>query len=382
MNISPIDNFELLFPDNSGFDKTDILFYSGKNDLCSLYLSAEDRRNRLFVTDTNIAPLCTDFISHFTDENADNIKAPSIFKKGNDTLCILGAGEKYKTIENVLEIVRAALNSNFNRNCLFVAIGGGVLSDMTGFAASMFKRGVDVEFVPTTLLSDVDASIGGKTGCDFDSYKNMIGAFYPAKKIHIWSSFIQSLPQNEFISGLGEVVKTAFLFSPELTEILKTQKEKVMSRNEEVLKKIITICAKAKAKTVHEDFKEKGIRAYLNYGHTFGHALETVAGLGKISHGEAVAWGIGRALGLSLDKNLCSAEFANECKSILFDYGFCTDPLPQIIKDIPNATLALVSAMHKDKKNSGSCVKVILQKTGQSTFITEVQDNEILEVLK
>lgn len=382
MNISPIDNFELLFPDNSGFDKTDILFYSGKNDLCSLYLSAENKRNRLFVTDTNIASLCTDFISHFTDENADNIKAPSIFKKGNDTLCILGAGEKYKTIENVLEIVRAALNSNFNRNCLFVAIGGGVLSDMTGFAASMFKRGVDVEFVPTTLLSDVDASIGGKTGCDFDSYKNMIGAFYPAKKIHIWSSFIQSLPQNEFISGLGEVVKTAFLFSPELTEILKTQKEKVMSRNEEVLQKIITICAKAKAKTVHEDFKEKGIRAYLNYGHTFGHALETVAGLGKISHGEAVAWGIERALELSLDKNLCSAEFANECKSILFDYGFCTDPLPQIIKDIPNATLALVSAMHKDKKNSGSCVKVILQKTGQSTFITEVQDNEILEVLK
>ncbi|WP_296028259.1 3-dehydroquinate synthase family protein [uncultured Treponema sp.] len=382
MEISPIDNFELLFPENSGFDKTDILFYSGKNDLCSLYLSAENKSNRLFVTDTNIAPLCTDFISHFTDENADNIKAPSVFKKGNDTLCILGAGEKYKTIENVLEIVRAALNSNFNRNCLFVAIGGGVLSDMTGFAASMFKRGVDVEFVPTTLLSDVDASIGGKTGCDFDSYKNMIGAFYPAKKIHIWSSFIQSLPQNEFISGLGEVVKTAFLFSPELTEILKTQKEKVMSRNEEVLQKIIAICAKAKAKTVHEDFKEKGIRAYLNYGHTFGHALETVAGLGKISHGEAVAWGIGRALDLSLNKKLCTAEFAKECKSILFEYGFCTEPIPQITKDIPNATLALVSAMHKDKKNSGSCVKVILQKAAQSTLITEVQDNEILEVLK
>ncbi|MEE0353611.1 MAG: 3-dehydroquinate synthase, partial [Treponema sp.] len=190
MDISPIDSFELLFPENSGFDKTDILFYSGKSDLCRLYLSAENKRNRLFVTDTNIAPLCADFISHFTDENANNIKAPSVFKKENDILCIIGAGEKFKTIENVLEIVRAALNSNFNRNCLFVAIGGGVLSDMTGFAASMFKRGVDVEFVPTTLLSDVDASIGGKTGCDFDSYKNMIGAFYPAKKIHIWSSFI------------------------------------------------------------------------------------------------------------------------------------------------------------------------------------------------
>ena len=93
MDISPIDSFELLFPENSGFDKTDILFYSGKNDLCSLYLSAENKRNRLFVTDTNIAPLCADFISHFTDENANNIKAPSVFKKENDILCIIGAGE-------------------------------------------------------------------------------------------------------------------------------------------------------------------------------------------------------------------------------------------------------------------------------------------------
>ena len=382
MEISQIDSFKLLFPENSGFDKTDILFYNGKKDLYNLYFSAENKRNRLFVTDTNIAPLCADFISYFTDENAKNIKASSIFKKGNDTLCILGAGEKYKTIENVLEIVKAALNSNFNRNCLFVAVGGGVLSDMTGFAASMFKRGVDVEFVPTTLLSDVDASIGGKTGCDFESYKNMIGAFYPAKKIHVWSSFIQSLPQNEFLSGLGEVVKTAFLFSPELIEILKTQKTQIMNRNEEVLQKIIAICAKAKAKTVHEDFKEKGIRAYLNYGHTFGHALETVAGLGKISHGEAVAWGIGRALTLSLNKKLCTAEFEKECKSILFNYGFCTEPIPQIVRNIPDVTLALISAMHKDKKNSGSCVKVILQKAWQSTLITEVQDKEILEVLK
>ncbi len=382
MNISPIDQFELFFPENSGFDKTDILFYDGKSSLSSLYFPVENGRNRLFVTDTNIAPLCADFISYFTDKTAENIKAPAVLKKGSDTLCILGAGEKYKTIENVLEIARAALSSNFNRNCLFVAIGGGVLSDMTGFAASMFKRGVDVEFVPTTLLSDVDASIGGKTGCDFDSYKNMIGAFYPAKKIHIWTSFLQSLPQNEFISGLGEVVKTAFLFSPELTEILKTQKPEVMNRNEKVLQKIISICAKAKAKTVHEDFKEKGIRAYLNYGHTFGHALETVAGLGKISHGEAVAWGIGRALALSLNKKLCTSAFAEECISILLSYGFCTEPLPQIVKDIPDASLALVSAMHKDKKNSGNRIKVILQKAEQSTFVTEVQDEEILEVLK
>ncbi|MGN0730174.1 3-dehydroquinate synthase [Treponema sp.] len=382
MNISPLKKHDLFFPENSGFQKTEILFYTGKQNLLTLFSSNEYSRNKLFVTDTNVAPLCKDFISHFTEEPAEKINAPACYKKNGDALCILPAGEKFKTIETVLKIADTALEASFNRNCLFVAIGGGVITDMTGFAASIFKRGVDVEFVPTTLLADVDASIGGKTGCDFGSYKNMIGSFYPAKKIHIWDSFIQSLPQTEFISGLGEAVKTAFLFSPELTEIFRKQKNEILQRNEKVLQKIIEICGKEKSKTVHEDFKEKGIRAYLNYGHTFGHALETTAGLGVISHGEAVAWGMGRALELSKNKKLCTQEFADECKAILSSYGYCTDKIPQAVKSTPETIQSLICAMHKDKKNSGTKVKVTLQSGWQTTLTTEVEDKEILEVLQ
>ncbi len=384
MSISIIDSFELKFPSDSGFEKSDLIFYNGQNDISSLFLKSDDKQNKLFVTDTNIAPLCKDFIEYWTNDSIESIKQkiPAVYKKNGNTLCILGAGEKFKTIENVLEIAKAALDSNFNRNCLFVGIGGGVICDMTGFAASIFKRGVDVQFVSTTLLSDVDAAIGGKTGCDFDNYKNMIGAFYPAKKIHFWSSFIQSLPDNEFISGMGEVIKTAFLFSPELVKLLKNNKAEILGRDEKILNQVIQCCAKAKVQTVQVDFKEKGIRAYLNYGHTFGHALESVAGLGKLTHGEGVAWGISRALQLSLNKNLCSKEFAQNCLDILCDYGYDTKAIPSVLKDVPNATASLLEAMHKDKKNSSSCVKVILQSKEQETKIVEVQDDEILEVLK
>ena len=171
----PDSSFDLVFPENSGCDNTQINFYCGPCNLDEIYFALDDSPypSRLFVTDETIAKLdcMKDFVSKFKDS-----------RRGNDTLLVLGAGEKYKTIESVLKIVSTALDANYNRNCLFVAIGGGVICDMTGFAASMFKRGVDAEFVPTTLLADVDASIGGKTGCDFSSYKNMIGAFYPAKK--------------------------------------------------------------------------------------------------------------------------------------------------------------------------------------------------------
>lgn len=383
MSISTSRTLELKFPSGSGFDSSHILFYSGAPDLGALFSCKEGTRSRLFVTDETVAALepCRAFFRRFTGgEAAQNF--PAAYRNGTDTLCILGAGESYKSMESVLAIAKAALDSNFNRNCLFVSVGGGVLCDMTGFAASLFKRGVDVEFVPTTLLADVDAAIGGKTGCDFESYKNMIGAFYPAKKIHIWSSFVLSLPETEFISGLGEVIKTALLFSAELTDILQKNRDGILKRNPEILEKMIFICAQAKAHTVHEDFREHGIRAFLNYGHTFGHALESAAGLGTVTHGEAVVWGIARALDLSCRLHLCSSEFAAECKQLMALYGYDIQPVPQALKGTEGAQQKLLEAMHKDKKNSGSLIKVILQSGAQKTEIREVSDSEIAGVLE
>lgn len=384
MDLRESDTFILQYPQNSGFDKTEIHFYSGKVDLNSIYFSnTESEIKRLFITDTNISALesMKGFMSRFIPEkNIKDIKINDIYKKDNDFLLILGPGEAFKTIQNVLKIVSTALDADFNRNSLFISIGGGVLCDMTGFAASMFKRGIEVEFVPTTLLADVDAAIGGKTGCDFESYKNMIGAFYPARTLHVFSSFIQTLPEKEYLSGLAEAIKTALLFSPEMTELFKTKQKDVLSRNPDVICTLITECAKAKASTVFRDFKEKGERAFLNLGHTFGHALESTAGLGSLTHGEGVAWGMARAAELAFNLGLCSENYKKECMSLISSYGYDTKSIPSCLDG--HKQEQLIKAMHKDKKNSSSSVKVILQKEFQNTLITEVSDNDILNVLK
>ena len=377
------DKFTLEFPKDSGFDRTDIIFYGGAPDIYGVYFSEETKKNRLFVTDTTIAALeCNrPLIEHFTNNRLPEFVEDSlpngislVFRNGGDTLCILGPGEKYKTIESVLEIVKAALDSSFNRNCLFVAIGGGVICDMTGFAASIFKRGVECEFVSTTLLADVDAAVGGKTGCDFDSYKNMIGAFWPSNTLHVFSSFVKSLPEKEYLSGLAEAIKTAFLFDAEMLDLFRNEKDKVLSRNDEILERLIAGCSKAKAKIVHEDPKEKGNRAFLNLGHTFGHALESVSGLGEITHGEGVAWGMARAFEYGARNGYCSREYADEGKGILASYGYNTGLAKVKAEEI-------LEAMKKDKKNMSSAIKLIVQDGPQSTKIIEADDNKILEVL-
>ncbi len=374
------ESFDLNYPSDSGFKKTKINFYSGRPDLSSFYFSDKDSKNcttqRLFVTDTNVAKL--DFMQDFINHSEFNKKS----ENQKNILLVLPAGESYKNIESVLAIVKTALEHNFNRNCLFIGIGGGVITDMTAFAASIFKRGVDVEFVPTTLLADVDAAIGGKTGCDFENFKNMIGSFYPAKELNVWPYFIQTLPQLEFISGLAEAIKTAFLFSEDMTSLILKNKQKILERNPEILEKIILECAKAKAKVVEEDFREKANRALLNLGHTFGHALEAVAGLGKITHGEAVAWGITRSLELSKNLGQASKAYTDECKSILEGFGYDTGAIPKVLLTTENAGQKLLSAMKKDKKNNSSAVRVILLTGKQSHLITEVSDEEILNVLK
>ena len=259
----------------------------------------------------------------------------------------------------------------------------------------LFRSGVSVEFVPTTLLSMVDASVGGKTGCDFEGYKNMVGSFYPARNIYIFPSFVKSLPENEYRSGLAEAIKTALLFSKEMCSIFANEKEKVASRDDETLFKIIDGCVRAKSSVVHKDFREKSKRALLNYGHTFGHALESVAGLGKVTHGEAVAWGIGRALDLGVALGLTNKSYAENAKQMLSSYGYDMESLQKAVapadeKDGESLTDArlnkaneILSSMHKDKKNSGSkMIRVIMQKSICRNIIQEVSENDILSVLK
>ena len=360
---------------HNGTENSEIYFIEGTPDLVSLFFGepneANDGRRRFFVTDATVASLdcMKPFMASFSDEVHDK-----------DALCVLGSGEKYKTIESVLRIVSAAVEAGFTRKDVFVGIGGGVISDITAFAASIFKRGAKVQFVPTTLLSMVDASIGGKTGCDYGNVKNIIGTFYPAEKLFFFPEFIKSLPENQYNSGLAEAFKTALLFDSEMYEIFKRKAGPINSRETATMVDIIKRCAGAKAKIVQEDFTEQGVRAYLNLGHTFGHALESVAGLGSITHGAAVAWGIGRAAELAYKLDLCPCKYKDDILDILDFYGWDNKPEPECIQGGAIGE-RLISVMHKDKKNLSDKIRVIMQKEMCDTFIQEVDDKTILSVL-
>ncbi|WP_443738501.1 3-dehydroquinate synthase [Treponema sp.] len=378
-------------PVHPGTDRTFIRFYGGEPDLNSIFYSSEEENSpqRIFVTDTNVASLkqMQSFINFFRGENYSQPKIENGFigTRGKDVLLILGSGEPFKTIESVLAICKAAIDSNAKRSAVFTGIGGGVITDMTAFAASIFKRGATCELVPTTLLSMVDAAIGGKTGCDFDSYKNMIGSFFPAQKIHIIPSFIQSLPENEYRSGMAEVVKTALLYSKKLFEKLASKPEILKNRKDPLVEEMIKICVNAKAAVVEQDLTEKNIRMQLNLGHTFGHALETRAGLGKVSHGDAVAWGMARAAELSKKIGLCTENYVQTVKSALCSFGWETQPLHSALDgkfaSEKEAALALFEAMKKDKKNASNKVRFVLQEDVGETVITEVDEKDVLSVL-
>ena len=378
-------------PVHPGTDRTFIRFYGGEPDLNSIFYSSEEENSpqRIFVTDTNVASLkqMQPFVNFFRGENYSQPKIENGFigTRGKDVLLILGSGEPFKTIESVLAICKAAIDSNAKRSAVFTGIGGGVITDMTAFAASIFKRGATCELVPTTLLSMVDAAIGGKTGCDFDSYKNMIGSFFPAQKIHIIPSFIQSLPENEYRSGMAEVVKTALLYSKELFEKLASKPEILQNRKDPLVEEMIKICVNAKAAVVEQDLTEKNIRMQLNLGHTFGHALETRAGLGKVSHGDAVAWGMARAAELSKKIGLCTENYVQTVKSALSSFGWETQPMHSALNgkfaSEKEAALSLFEAMKKDKKNASNKVRFVLQEDVGETVITEADEKDVLSVL-
>lgn len=376
--------------------KSEIHFIQDKIDLKKLFFSSGTAANdntsgncakaqkcrRLFTIDTNVAalPALKNFVALFGAQKS----LPGVYDglgaaKGN-ALVIVMAGEKRKTIKTVLQIVGAALDRAFTRKDVFCAIGGGVLTDMTAFAASLYKRGAVCEFVPTTLLAMVDAAMGGKAGCDFDDYKNMIGAFYPARALYVYPDFVQSLNEREYRSGFAEAFKTALLYDKKMFSEISKKRELVKKRDKAFVFKMIQACAASKARVVQKDMTEKNIRMQLNLGHTFGHALETCAGLGKVAHGDAVAWGIGRALCLSQKLGLCSKEYKEKVFELLEYFGWESSARPKCFCSKDGAK-KILCAMKRDKKNSSSKIRVILQSGLCETVITEVSDKDILKCL-
>jgi len=258
-------------------------------------------------------------------------------------------GEEYKNQDSINTILESLFNHKFNRKSMLIAFGGGVIGDMTGYAASIYQRGISFVQVPTTLLSQVDASVGGKTGMSNSYGKNLIGAFHQPKAVLIDPHFLTTLPAREFGAGVAEIVKMAVTFNREFFEFLENED----LRNPNILQEAIKQAVQTKANVVAKDEKEHGIRAALNYGHTFGHVIENETKYRKYLHGEAVAIGMVMANDTAVKMGLMKDDEALRIKKLLEKYNL---PITYNIVD----TDSFYETFFLDKKSSDSAITFII----------------------
>ncbi len=263
------------------------------------------------------SPLCAEASLTVFDETTR-----SLFGAGVANAVSIPPGEKEKGWQSVHAVLEEAARKGVGRDGVIAGVGGGVVCDVTAFAASIYMRGCGLVLAPTTLLAMVDASLGGKTGIDFLGYKNLVGSFYPASRIIISLSAVRSLPPREYLSGLAEVIKTAVIGDGELFSMLESRRESILAREPSVVREMIRRSLTVKGRVVEQDPREKGIRALMNLGHTFGHALESATGFSAWTHGEAVAWGMGRALAAGINAGITDTAFAERLRALLVSYGY------------------------------------------------------------
>lgn len=286
--------------------------------------------------------------------------------------CILPDGEKYKNIEHLNLIFDALLEAGFNRDCTVLALGGGVIGDMAGFASACFQRGVYFIQVPTTLLSQVDSSVGGKTGINHSLGKNMIGAFQQPQVVLADMLQLSTLPDRELSAGLAEVIKYALLGDEEFLVWLEANMKGLIARDEQLLAEAVYRSCAHKARIVANDEKEQGERALLNLGHTFGHAIESYLGYGEWLHGEAVATGMVMAADLSHRMGWISLEDLERTKKII-----SRAQLPIVCPKIPLDDFLAYMA-HDKKVLNGQLRLVLLQQLGKAV-ITRDFDIELMQ---
>ena len=280
------------------------------------------------ISKKNIAPLLQ---NHNKTLLISDDGVPSKIVRDVATVCksstkvfkiILKHGEQAKSVQNFQKILNFLADNNFDRTDLIVAVGGGVVGDISGFVASSYLRGIQFIQIPTTLLAQVDSSVGGKTAINIAAGKNLIGAFYNPKGVIIDTTVLNSLPNREFKAGLAEVIKYAFIQNKSLFALLKKFTQKILLKDKKIIEEIIFLSLQTKAMIVTKDEKENGIRAILNFGHTFGHAIEAHGKYKKILHGEAVAKGMKVASKISYLENLISEKEHKEIIALLQNFEF------------------------------------------------------------
>ena len=339
-----------------------IVFRPSFDDLFSVYQTEVNHEydNICIVTDSNVAKL---YLSEVI----------SIFKKTNSKISSFSfeAGEASKNLDTVQMLYEHLIIKRFTRNSLLVALGGGVVGDLTGFAAATFLRGIDFIQIPTTLLSQVDSSVGGKTGVDFNRFKNMVGAFYMPRLVYMNLGTLSSLDENNFACGMGEVIKSALIADSQFYNWLKDNISNVKSREYEALKYTVYNCCDIKGHVVELDPKERGIRAYLNFGHTLGHAIEKLSNF-DLGHGQCVAIGMVSAMYLSNKLGFISDNDIEDLIDLLTSYNLPTSISGMDANDI-------LEASKSDKKMNGSKIKfIILKALGEAASYMDFTDEDLI----
>jgi 3-dehydroquinate synthase len=346
-----------------------------------LVLQSQQRNYPIFIgqgliqQQHNIQSFCTgdkvlivsnpQIASHY----AESVKA--LFSDKTHHIYLIAEGENEKNLANYSAILDYLIKHQFRRNDCLIALGGGVIGDLGGFVAASYQRGMNLIQLPTSLLAQVDSSVGGKTAVNHPQGKNLIGAFYQPHAVLIDLNTLATLPQREYISGLAEIVKYAILGEAKILELLQTNTDKIIQRDPLILEQLIYLSCAKKADVVAQDETEKGARALLNLGHSFGHAIEKISQYAQYLHGEAVAIGLHMAINLSQLKGMLSEINAEQYHQLLSNLG-----LPQKTNCCKKPA-EILDAMLLDKKNLNHKYRLILP-TDSTCVIVEEPNNVLL----
>ena len=322
-------------------------------------------RSALVITNSTVAPLYLEPVQKALD--TANIR--------HDEL-ILEDGEKHKILASVETVIDLLLSNRHDRHTTVIALGGGVVGDIAGFAASIYQRGVNFIQIPTTLLSQVDSSVGGKTGVNHPLGKNMIGAFFQPRCVIADIDTLNTLPARELSAGLAEVIKYGLICDADFFKWLEDNIAGLSNLDQDLLAQAVLVSCQNKARVVEQDERESGLRAILNLGHTFGHAIETVMGYGKWLHGEAVAAGMVMAIDLSIREGRIDEDVRRRGVALLQQAGLPVIPP----KDI--SVEQYLEAMSIDKKAVDGQIKlVLLNAIGEAFVSADYNQDKLLQTL-
>lgn len=350
---------------NEGTFSYDILIGDSFDQLGEELSSFNISNRRIcIVTESNVAQYYLDTVKKCVEGLAREVHS-----------YIFEAGEENKNLQTVNGLYQYLITNEFDRKDMLLALGGGVTGDLTGFTAATYLRGIDFVQIPTSLLSQVDSSIGGKTGVDFDAYKNMVGAFYMPKLVYINTNTIHTLDDRQFTSGMGEIIKHGLIRDKDYYQWMKDHKEAILAREDEAMAELIEGSCRIKRAVVEEDPKEHGIRAFLNFGHTFGHSIEKLMDF-KLTHGECVGIGAVIAAAMSWRRGYISKEEYEDIAEVFASFRF--PALPEEL-DLERVVL---ETRHDKKMEHGTIKFILLEEVGKAEIYRDVTEDEMLQALK